>query len=288
MLGAIEAGGTKFVCAVSTDDYQIIERVSIPTTTPDETMSAVMTFFDYYSSSLEAIGIGSFGPIDINRESETYGWITSTPKNHWSNTPIVPVLKARYNIPVAWTTDVNAAAFGEFKLGAAKECHSCLYLTVGTGIGGGAIINDHLLSGRTHPEMGHIMMQQHPNDSYQGHCPFHQSCLEGMASGPAIEERVGKKGQFLSENHPIWQIVAYYLAQAIMDYTLILSPEKVILGGGVMKQTQLFNLIRKSFDEQMNHYVALPNLDEYIVPCKLKDNAGIMGALLLAKEELQS
>lgn len=283
-LGAIEAGGTKFVCAIANEDLEIIERISIPTTVPEETMKEVIAFFEPFKDDLAAIGIGSFGPIDVNLNSDTYGYITNTPKQGWQNYPFIQTLKQHFPIPMAWTTDVNAAAYGELKKGAAKGKKSCLYLTVGTGIGGGIVMNEQIINGYNHPELGHIIIRRHPDDNYQGHCPFHDDCLEGMASGPAIEGRCGTKGQFIESDDPVWAIEAYYLAQAIVDYTAVLSPEIVIFGGGVMKQEHLFEAIRESFKEQMNGYLPTPHLDEYIVPCALEDNAGVMGCLLLAQE----
>ncbi|PRY82799.1 ROK family protein [Alkalibacterium olivapovliticus] len=284
MLGAIEAGGTKFVLAVSDDDFNIIERVSIPTTTPVETFKKVFDFFDNYQVS--AIGIGSFGPIDVNTSSDTYGYITSTPKTAWENTDFIGLMKDRYPVPMGWTTDVNAAALGELSYGAAKGKTSCLYLTVGTGVGGGAVINGEPLEGYGHPEMGHILVRKHANDSFDGNCPYHSDCLEGLAAGPAIEKRYDKKAQDMTDNKEVWEIEAYYLAQALMSYTLTISPEKIILGGGVMKQTQLFPLIRTEFDKLLNGYVQTPDLNDYIVPPALKDDAGITGCLMLAQRAL--
>ncbi len=283
LYGGIEAGGTKFVCAVCNEDLAILERVSIPTTVPEETMAHVFAFFDQFD--LVTIGVGSFGPIDVNPKSATFGYVTSTPKLAWANYDFVGSLKRRYNIPVAWTTDVNAAAYGELKKGAAKGKDSCIYLTVGTGIGGGAVVNGQILSGYGHPEMGHILVRRHPNDHYEGKCPYHKDCLEGLAAGPAIEARSGKKGQDLVPEDDAWKLEAFYLAQALVDYTLVLAPEIIILGGGVMKQKQLFPLIQQSFKKQIAAYVATPSLEEYIVPCALEDNAGITGCLLLALEE---
>lgn len=284
MLGAIEAGGTKFVVAVSNEDLSIVERVSFPTTTPEETFTHVFNFFDQYE--LEAIGVGSFGPIDVNPNSATYGYVTSTPKAGWQHTDFVGKLKDRYQVPVGWTTDVNAAALGELNKGAAFGKDSCLYLTVGTGVGGGAVINGEPLEGFGHPEMGHLLVRRHKNDDFSGTCPFHKDCLEGLAAGPAIEKRYGEKAQNLSEEKSVWEVEAYYLAQALMSYTLILSPEKIILGGGVMKQSQLFPLIREKFSELLNDYVATPELTDYIVPPALEDNAGITGCLILAHRAL--
>lgn len=282
MFGAIEAGGTKFVCAVSDENFTIKERVSIPTTTPEETMTEVFAFFDQYE--LTAIGIGSFGPIDVNKESDTYGYITSTPKTAWKFYDFLGSVKNRYSVPIGWTTDVNAAALGEIKLGAAKGLKSCVYLTVGTGIGGGAVINGELLEGYGHPEMGHIPVRLHPNETYKGTCPYHGDCLEGIAAGPAIEGRFGKKGHLLTDQEEVWEMEAYYLAQALMNYTLILSPERIVLGGGVMKQKQLYPLVRQKFAELINGYVRVPDLEQYIVAPGLEDNAGILGSLLLAAD----
>lgn len=284
MYGAIEAGGTKFVCAVSDDSLNILECVSIPTTKPSETMKEVFAFFDKHP--VDAIGIGSFGPIDINKNSKTYGYVTNTPKLAWKDYNFVGEMKKRYQVPIAWTTDVNAAAYGELRKGAAVGKDSCVYLTVGTGVGGGGVVNGQLLEGFGHPEMGHILVRQHPEDTYKGNCPSHGNCLEGLAAGPAIGDRMGKKAQHLAEDDPYWKIQAFYLAQAIVNYTLILSPEKIIFGGGVMKQKQLFPLIRESFKEQMNDYVPVPDLEDYIVPCALEDKAGVTGCLLLAEKEL--
>ena len=288
MLGAIETGGTKIVCAVGDDALNIIERVSFPTTTPDETFEHIFNFFDQYDK-LRAIGIGSFGPIDVNKESDTYGYITSTPKLAWQDTDFLGRMKARYDIPMGWTTDVNAAALGEYELGAAQGTISCVYITVGTGIGGGAVVDGKPLEGYGHPELGHMLVRLHPEDTaFDGFCPFHGTCLEGVAAGPAIEQRYGKSGQELAEEDHVWELEAFYLAQAIVNITLTLSPERIVLGGGVMKQRQIFRFLKKAFKEQLNDYVATPPLDEYLVPPALEDNAGITGGLLLAKRALQS
>lgn len=283
MYGAIEAGGTKFVCAVSDKQLEIKERVSIPTTTPEETLKQVFDFFDQYT--LKSIGIGSFGPIDVNEKSATYGYVTSTPKTAWKNFDFLGAVKRQYEIPVAWTTDVNAAAYGEYKKGSARGTESCLYLTIGTGIGGGAVVGGKVLNGFGHPEMGHLLVSMHPDDNFKGVCPYHGNCLEGIAAGPAIEKRYGKKGNELAEDQRVWEIEAFYLAQALVNYTLILSPEKIILGGGVMKQTQLLSLVKKEFTKLMAGYVNTPALDEYIVMPELEDNAGIVGCLLMASEK---
>lgn len=284
LYGAIEAGGTKFVCAVGKEAGEILERVTIPTTTPEETMPQVIDFFRQYE--LKAIGIGSFGPVDLNINSPTYGSITTTPKLAWQNYPLFKVIQNAFSVPVGFQTDVNAAALGELHFGAARGLDSCLYLTVGTGIGGGAIANGKVVQGLSHPEMGHIYIRRHPNDPYGGKCPYHRDCLEGLAAGPTIEERWGKKAQELKDQKEVWEMEAYYLAQALVQYILILSPQKIILGGGVMKQSQLFPIIRQYVKDLLNGYVELPDLESYIVPPGLGDNSGITGALVLAYNQI--
>lgn len=290
MFGAIEAGGTKFVCAVGDERGNIIDRLQIPTTVPEETMTEVIEFFKKHS--LNAIGVGSFGPIDVNSESPNYGMITTTPKLPWRNYPIVQALKDAFSLPIGFNTDVNAAALGEATLGAAKGLDSCIYITIGTGIGAGAVVQGKILQGLSHPEMGHILVRRHHNDKYHGKCPYHKDCLEGLAAGPAIEERWGKKGIDLVDQKEVWDLEGYYIAQALMQYILIISPKRIILGGGVMKQKQVFASIYKYLQELLNDYVTLPDLKTYIVSPGLGDHAGITGALLLAhqavKEEIQS
>ena len=282
--GAIEAGGTKFVCAVSNEKFDIIDQIIIPTTTPTETIQHVSQFFDRYS--ITSIGIGSFGPIDINKHSITYGYITTTPKPGWGNFDFIGTIQERYNVPVAFTTDVNAAAYGEYKKGRAQNSESCLYLTVGTGIGGGAVVNGKILEGYGHPEMGHLLVNMHPDDHYQGNCSYHGTCLEGLASGPAIEGRYHKKGQELKNDKKVWEIEAYYIAQALVSYTLILRPEKIIIGGGVSKQKHLFPIIRKEFKKLLADYVSIPDTNNYILDPGLGDNSAIIGCLILAMEAL--
>jgi len=284
MLGAIEAGGTKFVCAVSDDDLNIVDKVTIPTTHPEETFGEVFAFFDAYD--LKAIGIGSFGPIDVNKNSTSYGYITTTPKRLWRNTDFVGAFQERYQIPIGWNTDVNAAALGEVTFGAAKDKDSCVYITVGTGIGGGAVVNGEPLSGYGHPEMGHFYPPRHKKDAYEGFCDYHGACLEGLAAGPAIEGRYGVKGEELPADHEAWELEAHYLAHAAMAYTTILGPESIIFGGGVMQQDHLFPLIRKHFEELLGDYLTLPPLDDYIIPTGLGNDSGILGSLLLAKQAL--
>ncbi len=283
MYGGIEAGGTKFICAVS-EDGMIVERVSIPTTTPEETLKKVFGFFDQFD--LEAMGIGSFGPIGIDKNTDSYGYVLATPKKGWADYDFLGSIKKRYDIPVAWTTDVNAAAYGELLKGAAHGKKSCIYLTVGTGIGAGVVIDGQIFSGIAHPEMGHIWVKRHPEDTYEGKCPYHKDCLEGLAAGPSIEARTGIKGQDLPQDHPIWDMQAFYIAQALVNYTLTLAPEKIILGGGVMNQDHLLQKIRQQFVELMGGYMETPQVSDYIVRWGLPNESGIIGSLLLAENEL--
>lgn len=279
--GAIEAGGTKFVCAVGKSDGEIVDKIKIPTLSPDETIRNVIEFFNQYS--LLGIGIGCFGPIQINKKESNYGEILSTPKLEWRNFNIYKKFKATYNLPIYLDTDVNVAALGEYKWGAAKENDSCLYMTIGTGIGAGYVKDGKTLSGVTHPEMGHIRVKRLKEDNFQGICPYHNDCLEGLASGPAIEKRYGKKAMELSEREDVWELESYYLAQAIVNYTLILSPEKIILGGGVMKQRHILPLIYNKVLNEINGYVEIP--PGFIVEPKLNDEQGIKGALSLAMSD---
>lgn len=284
MIGVIEAGGTKCVCAIFDQQGTIIERVSYPTEAPDSTLPKMIEFFKQYD--IDAFGIGSFGPIGANPELSDYGYITNTPKLAWQHVDFLGAFKEHWDVPMAWTTDVNAAAYGEMKQGAAQSVMNCLYLTVGTGVGAGVVVNGNVIDGYAHPEAGHISLKRHRDDQYEGRCPFHRDCLEGMAAGPAIEDRWGKKGVELTNQTEVWELEAYYLAQAIYTYFLTLSSERFILGGGVMKQQQLFPLIRQKLQEINNHYVTLPDLETFIVPPQLGDNAGIIGCYELAKHLL--
>ncbi|WP_085505977.1 ROK family protein [Thalassobacillus devorans] len=284
-LGAIEAGGTKFVCAIGDEKGEVFEKTIIPTEKPEITMPKVYEFFD--NAGIERVGIGSFGPIDLNEGTGTYGTIQKTPKTDWIDFPLADEVSKHTGVPVVVDTDVNVAALSESRWGNATDVNSCLYITVGTGIGAGAIVNGATLKGLSHPEMGHIALRRHEKDDFAGTCPYHGECLEGMAAGPAIEQRWGKPGKDLADNELVWEIESYYLAQAIVNYIYILSPERVIMGGGVMQQTHLFDLIRKNVVDMLNGYVSSPLLtpdrvDNYIVPPGLTNEAGIKGALILA------
>ena len=275
--GAIEAGGKKFVCAVGTGP-QDLDLCEVPTTTPAETIGRVTEFFR--RRPLQAIGIGSFGPIDLNPKSPTFGYITSTPKTAWRQVDFVGAIREALNVPVAFETDVNAAAFGECRWGAARGLDTFLYLTIGTGIGGGAMVNGGLLHGRMHPEMGHIRIPHDwKADPYGGGCPFHGDCIEGLASGPAMEARWGVKASGLPPDHPAWDLESHYLALGLVSWICTLSPQRIILGGGVMRRAHLFPLIGSKVKALLNGYLDAPE----IVPPELGSRAGVLGALALAQ-----
>ncbi len=288
MYGALEAGGTKMVCAIGDETGRIIERISIPTRTPEETIPEIMNYFK--SKDIVALGIGAFGPVDVNKESCTYGHILDTPKIPWRNFDLVGTFLKELNIPIGLDTDVNASCLGEMTFGCAKGLDNVIYITIGTGVGVGVSINGKLLHGMLHPEAGHILSIPHPDDSYKGKCPYHGTCFEGMAAGPAIEERWGKKAIDLVNQEEVWELEAYYIAGALMTYILTYAPRKIILGGGVMHQEQLFPLVHKKVRELMNGYIntkEFKDIENYIVPCSLNDDQGIMGCIQLANLALE-
>lgn len=282
LIGSIEAGGTKFVCGVGNEKNEIVERTSFPTTTPEETLEKIFQFFDQFP--IEKMGIGSFGPIDVNSESNTYGHVLNTPKIGWKNFNFLGEMKRHFKIPMGWTTDVNTAVLAESKMGAAKGLDNVIYITVGTGIGAGALINGTLLNGIGHPEMGHIMVNQHPDDDYAGTCPYHGNCLEGLAAGPSIKGRLDTEGKDVDSDHEVYQWIANYLGQALVNYTVILRPERIVLGGGVMNVPGILEKIKKEFLESLADYVPIPDVDDYLVLPKLDGDAGLIGGLILAQQ----
>jgi len=292
MFGSIEGGGTKFVCAVGTgpDDIQREER--FPTTTPVETLERTIAFFKQAEQDfgkLSALGFASFGPIDPNPASPTYGFILPTPKPGWSNANVLGMLKSAFDIPMAFDLDVNGSALGEGLWGAAQGLDTFMYLTVGTGIGGGFVANGKLLHGLLHPEMGHIPLPHDlARDPFEGACPFHNDCFEGLASGPAMEKRWGQKAETLPHDHLAWNLEAHYVALALANYIYTLSPQRIIIGGGVGGQERLLPLIRANVQNILNGYVQSPaitkNIDEYIVPPALGGRAGMLGAIALAQK----
>jgi fructokinase len=281
LYAAIEAGGTKFICGVGTTPADL-RSVQIPTSEPGITIGAVIDFLRQSSAGkLKAVGIGSFGPICTDRRSPEWGHITSTPKLAWRNCDLAGPIREALGIPVGFDTDVNAAALGEARWGAAQGGEDFLYLTIGTGIGGGAIASNRVIHGTSHPEMGHIRIPHNlTTDPFPGFCPFHGDCLEGLASGPAIQARWSKPPDQLPPEHPAWKLEAHYLALAVANFMLTLSPARVILGGGVMKQAHLFPRIRSELAELANGYIALPE----IMQPALGDRAGVCGALVLAQQ----
>lgn len=283
LLGALEAGGTKMVCALGDENGHIYEQISIPTVTPEITMPLLIDYFK--SKNIEALGIGSFGPVDLDPSSPTYGYITSTPKLAWANFDLMGTLKNALDIPVGFDTDVNASCLGEAVWGCTKGLDSSIYITIGTGVGLGAYLNGSLLHGMLHPEAGHVLLVKHPLDTFEGACPFHSNCLEGFAAGPAIEKRWGKKAIELANDDQVWDMEAYYIAQALVSYILTLAPRKIVLGGGVMHQTHLFPLIRSKVKELLNNYIQtkeIADINNYIVPASLGGDQGILGCLQLA------
>lgn len=292
IFGGIEAGGTKFVCAVGDSKGKIIEKVVIPTTTPAETIPKVINFFKRVQQEqpFVAMGIGSFGPVDPDLRSAHYGYITTTPKLAWSQFDFLGSIKKEFKLPMGFDTDVNAAALGEYRWGQAQGLDTFIYLTVGTGIGGGGMINGRLMHGLMHPEMGHIFIPHNKErDPFEGVCPFHGDCLEGLASGPAIMKRWQVKSALdLPDDHPAWAIEADYLAAAIANWIEILSPQKIIIGGGVMRQKHLLAKIHPKVQAILNGYIKhrtiLDEIDTYIVSPGLGDQAGICGAIALAEQ----
>lgn len=277
------------VCAIGKEDGTILEQISIPTTTPEETIPKLIGYFQ--DKEIEALGIGAFGPVDVNTESGTFGYILDSPKLAWRHKDLVGGLKKALGIPVGLDTDVNGSCLGEVTYGCAKGLDSVIYITIGTGVGVGVWVNGGLLHGMLHPEGGHIFLPRHPKDPEGGICPYHRNCLEGFASGPAIEARWGKKAVELVDMPEVWELESYYIAQALVDYILVLSPQKIILGGGVMHQEQLFPMIRAKVLEMLNGYInteELGDMDNYIVPASLKDNQGIMGCIKLGLNALEA
>lgn len=292
LFGGVEAGGTKFVCAIGAGPDEIVAQTEFPTTTPDETIGRAVAFLEHHPVSIAAVGIGSFGPVDPDLGSATFGTITSTPKTGWQNVDILGRIQSSLGVPAAFDTDVNAAALGEHRWGAAHGLDTFVYITVGTGIGGGAMVEGNLLHGLMHPEMGHFPLpHDRAGDPFPGICPFHGDCWEGLASGPAIEARWGERGETLPQGHPAWELEAHYLALGLTSVICVLSPQRIVLGGGVMKRAFLFPMIRARVRDLLNGYVQVPaitrDIDAYIVPPALGERAGVLGAIALAMGALQ-
>lgn len=290
LFGAIEAGGTKFVCAVGSGPDDIRAQERFDTTLPAETIGRCVEFLRRFDG-LAAVGIAAFGPLDLHASSSTYGFITSTPKAGWRNTDLAGAISGALGLPVGIDTDVNGAALGEWRWGAARELDNFLYLTVGTGIGGGAFVHGRVVHGLLHPEMGHIRVPHDlATDPFAGSCPFHGDCLEGLATGVAMEKRWGQKAETLPAAHPAWELEAHYLALALANFVCVLSPQRIIMGGGVMSQPQLLPLVRRKLVAVLNGYVQaveiLEHTDCYVVAPALGSRAGVLGALALAQAAL--
>lgn len=274
--GAIEAGGTKFLVAVGGDPLRLegVERIET-SNEPQETMAAVIEYFRR-AGRLDAVGVATFGPVDF-----ASGRITTTPKLAWRDFPLRGVLEQELGVPVGFDTDVNGAALAEARCGAGRGIEDLVYFTVGTGIGGGALAGGRLVHGLMHSEMGHLLVRRAPDEvpGFAGVCPYHGDCLEGMASGPAIEARWGHKGESLPANHPAWRVEADYLAQACINVACVLSPRVIVLGGGVMEQPQLLGMIRGRVAEFANGYFPLPRIERPAL-----EHPGLSGALILAGE----
>ena len=301
LLGAVEAGGTKFVVAIGTGPRDLRDRTVIPTTTPGQTLCRVADFLGEAAlrhGALAALGIACFGPVDPDPASPRFGHITDTPKAGWSGTDVAGFLRSRLSgphgsIPVGFDTDVNGAALGEWHWGAAQGLEDFVYLTVGTGIGGGGMARGRLLHGLVHPEMGHMGLPRIEGDDFAGACRFHGRCWEGLCAGPAIAKRAGMPAESLPPDHPAWAMTIRYMAHALVNLTCALSPRRIIIGGSVRKAGQLgedrfFERLRIEFRSVMAGYITSPALTEsgiatFIGPPSLGDNAGICGAIALAQ-----
>lgn len=294
-IAAIEAGGTKFVLGLYQAEAsgrarpEQLAKASIPTTTPAETLASAGDFFSgaarQTGQPIDVFGIGSFGPVELKPQSPEWGHITATPKPRWSGTDIAGYFQGRFNVPVAFDTDVNAAAYAEFLWGGAQGLSDFVYLTVGTGIGGGIFSGGNLVHGLAHPELGHIRIAREPDDPFLGICPFHRDCLEGLASGPAIAARWDANPAAIPEDHAAWELEARYLARAIAAYVLVLSPELILMGGGVGMRPGLAEKVCDLVGEELAGYVpalARPGkLSGYVSRPQLGSEAGLLGAAAL-------
>ncbi len=287
-IGGIEAGGTKFVCAVSNADSlgEILLEERFETSDSETMLAKAVSFFQNAADKgmpISALGIGTFGPAGVNPKLNNYGQILATPKEGWAGTDFLGVFKEAFpDVAISFDTDVNAAALGEGSQGAAVGLDSYVYITIGTGIGGGVVINGKMIKGYLHPEIGHIYVHKQEGDDFAGCCPFHTNCIESLASGTAINERWEMPAQEMAKDHPAWKLEAKYIAALCQTLTAVISPQRIILGGGVMQQTHLLAMIRAEFESLINGYWDIP--DDYIVTPELGNHAGIIGCLKLARE----
>jgi fructokinase len=285
--GGVETGGTWCVCALGSSPDEIDAREQFSTSTPDETIDRIAAFFESHRRP-RALGVGSFGPVDVHPESPTWGHVTTTPKPGWQDVALAPRLQARLGMPVAFDTDVAAAALAEQRWGAGRGCRSVCYLTVGTGIGAGLVIDGAPWHGLLHPEVGHIRIpHDRQRDPFPGACPAHGDCWEGLASGPAIAGRHGRPPQDLADDDPAWALEADYLALGLLNLVCVASPHRVVIGGGVMQRSALLALVQARLRELVDGYLATPLLgaaiSEYLVRPELGDDAGVLGAIALAE-----
>lgn len=291
LYGGIEAGGTKFVCAIGTGPDDVRAETRFPTSVPEQAIAQAIAFFQEQQQGepLTAIGVASFGPVDPDPRSPSFGYVTTTPKPGWAHTNFVGPLREALGVPVGFDTDVNGAALGEHRWGAAQGLDTFVYLTIGTGLGGGAMVNGKLLHGLMHPEMGHMLIPHNWDaDPYAGFCPYHGDCWEGLAAGPGLEGRWQTRAENLPPEHPAWELEAHYLALGLVNIITVLSPQRIIMGGGVMDQLHLFPLIHNHVYTMLNGYIQsaqiLENMDSYIVPPGLGSRAGVLGAIALAQD----
>ena len=294
LYGGIEAGGTKFVCAVGTGPDDIRDEIRFPTGTPEATLARAAEFFRMHAARtpLAAVGVASFGPIDPNPTSPRYGQVLATVKSGWSHTDVVARLQDALHVPIGFDTDVNGAALAEYRWGAGRGCDTFVYITVGTGVGGGAVINGALHHGLTHPEMGHMRItHDRAADPYPGNCTFHGDCWEGLACGPAMQARWGVSARDLPPDHPAWTLEAHYLAQGVMNIVMLLAPDRIAMGGGVMEQAHLYPRVRRELIDLLGGYIQAPaildDVENFIVPPQLGNQAGVLGAIALAQDAAQ-
>lgn len=287
VVAAIELGGTKINVAVGAHPDRLIAEAVIPTTTPDETLKSVEAFLDLHRGSFSAIGIASFGPVGLDPARPDWGHVTTTVKPGWSGADVGPRMARAFDVPVAFDTDVNGAALGEYRWGALQGTQVGLYLTVGTGVGGGLVVHGKPLHGLTHPEMGHIRLKRREGDDFAGTCSFHGDCLEGLVAGPAVEARLGHTLSEVAEDDPGRDRIIDDLGQALASFVATLSPSRIVIGGGVAKAPGL----HRDAAARMRHWMAGYQTDavsgnDFVVPPALGDRAGIAGGIALAQDEL--
>jgi fructokinase len=285
--GGVEAGGTKFVLGIGSGPGAIEAQTTIPTTTPAETLDAVIRWFRS-QEAIDALGIACFGPVERDRRAQDWGFITATTKAGWSHTDVAPALARALGVPVGFDTDVNGAALAEARWGATRGCRVSVYVTVGTGIGGGTVIDGAPFPATGHPEMGHLRLPRHPDDTaFKGVCPFHGDCLEGLASGPAIMARWGASLSTLSPDHPAHAIIAWYLGQFAVTIQALLAPERIVLGGGVLKARGLLDRICEAAASANRGYFA-GDIRNVLVAPGLGEASGLLGAFDLAETALKT